>query len=370
MTGRALALIGLAFGLWPSSAAAKPPLEKAPPGIGIAPISIAKVVRIGGEIVLAGDWISYEGRAPSANLIDAPAFDCYGREPGTAPTGTIGTNCPASCPLPNGQTVDGGIRWYFGAGYHNPNTVEDLQDCACPPGAVMSEIDLAFFWAPPSASPCYVIFLPFEEVLGYDGHTGLCTDPSTMTDTGGGGIAMYLGVLPPSTTSIFYARVSGLEGLGARFPSTNDNGDPAGYPDGSYQMVILESLFPTVLARGPCQPMLWGTSTNGTGPADCRPGHNNHESYDDDSPADGSFSPAECYDYVFECPDPLGKCNAFCYLRCPADYNNDGFVDGIDSDQFNNAFEAGDACADLNGDCVVDRLDCDYFCNQFESACQ
>jgi hypothetical protein len=27
--------------------------------------------------------------------------------------------------------------------------------------------------------------------------------------------------------------------------------------------------------------------------------------------------------------------------RCPADYNNDGFVDGIDSDQFNNDFEAG-----------------------------
>jgi acid phosphatase len=54
---------------------------------------------------------------------------------------------------------------------------------------------------------------------------------------------------------------------------------------------------------------------------------------------------------------------------CPADYNHDGFVDGIDSDQFNNAFEAGSGAADFNGDGFVDGIDYDSFMNAFEAGC-
>jgi hypothetical protein len=52
---------------------------------------------------------------------------------------------------------------------------------------------------------------------------------------------------------------------------------------------------------------------------------------------------------------------------CRADYNMDGFVDGIDYDQFNNDFEAGSLAADYNGDGFVDGIDYDLFNNDFET---
>jgi hypothetical protein len=55
--------------------------------------------------------------------------------------------------------------------------------------------------------------------------------------------------------------------------------------------------------------------------------------------------------------------------RFPADFNHDGFVDGIDYDAFNNAFEAGDPAADFNGDGFVDGIDYDEFNNHFEAGC-
>jgi hypothetical protein len=58
---------------------------------------------------------------------------------------------------------------------------------------------------------------------------------------------------------------------------------------------------------------------------------------------------------------------------CPADYNGDGFVDGIDSDLFNNDFESADPnrqiIADYNGDGFVDGIDYDMFNNDFETQC-
>jgi hypothetical protein len=58
---------------------------------------------------------------------------------------------------------------------------------------------------------------------------------------------------------------------------------------------------------------------------------------------------------------------------CPADFNNDGFVDGIDYDSFNNAFESTDPevqqQADFNGDGFVDGIDYDSFNNAFETPC-
>jgi hypothetical protein len=54
---------------------------------------------------------------------------------------------------------------------------------------------------------------------------------------------------------------------------------------------------------------------------------------------------------------------------CVADYSCDGFVDGIDYDQFNNDFEAGNGWADINGDGFVDGIDYDTFNNAFEAGC-
>jgi hypothetical protein len=54
---------------------------------------------------------------------------------------------------------------------------------------------------------------------------------------------------------------------------------------------------------------------------------------------------------------------------CRADYNGDGFVDGIDYDLFNNDFEAGNIAADYNRDGFVDGIDYDQFNNDFEAGC-
>ena len=58
---------------------------------------------------------------------------------------------------------------------------------------------------------------------------------------------------------------------------------------------------------------------------------------------------------------------------CPADYNGDGFVDGIDYDNFNNDFESPDPQqqirADYNRDGFVDGIDYDEFNNDFETPC-
>jgi hypothetical protein len=369
-----------------SVALAKPPLEMARPGAQLEPISVAKVSKVNGKIVLASDWMPYTGGmgTRSGGPINAPLFDSFGREPGTAPTGGAGTNCTVGCTTAwlDGHT-DNGTRWYFGSAYQNPNTIEDMQDCACPASSTISEVDFGWFWGPAVPERCIVIYFPLEEVLAFDPVSGTCNDESSFTATGGG-VAFDFGTLACGCPFYYYSRPTGIESLGVLSPATDDNGDPNGFADGSYQMIIANDITSSaiILAAGPSQPMLWGTTNgwNGTqstgfnpaAPAyagDCRPGNNNGDSYDDDAPTDGVLSnPGECYDYTYGiCPDPIGKDNCFCYLRCTSDYNNDGFPDGIDYDSFNNDFEAGSPCADLNGDCFVDGIDSDYFNNEHEA---
>lgn len=54
---------------------------------------------------------------------------------------------------------------------------------------------------------------------------------------------------------------------------------------------------------------------------------------------------------------------------CFADFNGDGFVDGIDADRFNNAFESGSPYADVNRDGYIDGLDFDQFFQLFNAGC-
>jgi hypothetical protein len=53
--------------------------------------------------------------------------------------------------------------------------------------------------------------------------------------------------------------------------------------------------------------------------------------------------------------------------RCPADFNQDGGVDGADIDAFFAAWEAGDAAADVNADGGVDGLDVDACLTAWEA---
>jgi hypothetical protein len=54
---------------------------------------------------------------------------------------------------------------------------------------------------------------------------------------------------------------------------------------------------------------------------------------------------------------------------CEADFNNDGFVDFTDFDDFVTAFEAGGSTADFNGDGFIDFTDFDAFVASFEAGC-
>jgi len=60
---------------------------------------------------------------------------------------------------------------------------------------------------------------------------------------------------------------------------------------------------------------------------------------------------------------------AFVALRCPSDFNGDGFVNGIDFDEFVIEFEAGTAAADFNRNSFVNGVDFDEFVVAFEAGC-
>ncbi|MCC6229007.1 MAG: hypothetical protein IT432_07255 [Phycisphaerales bacterium] len=54
---------------------------------------------------------------------------------------------------------------------------------------------------------------------------------------------------------------------------------------------------------------------------------------------------------------------------CPADFNGDGFVNGLDYDEFASAFEAGDPDADFDQNGFVNGIDYDLFASHFEAGC-
>jgi hypothetical protein len=54
---------------------------------------------------------------------------------------------------------------------------------------------------------------------------------------------------------------------------------------------------------------------------------------------------------------------------CPADFNHDCFVDGIDYDRFEAVFVVGSTQADINCDGFVDGIDYDSFQTAFETGC-
>ena len=54
---------------------------------------------------------------------------------------------------------------------------------------------------------------------------------------------------------------------------------------------------------------------------------------------------------------------------CPADFDGDGFVSGLDYDLYVQAFENGEASADFDGDGFVSGIDFDLYVAAFEKGC-
>lgn len=65
---------------------------------------------------------------------------------------------------------------------------------------------------------------------------------------------------------------------------------------------------------------------------------------------------------------PAGKVRLHA-RKCAADWNADGFVNGLDYDAYAELFEAGDPEGDFNNDGFVNGLDYDAFASLFESGC-
>lgn len=61
----------------------------------------------------------------------------------------------------------------------------------------------------------------------------------------------------------------------------------------------------------------------------------------------------------------LERCNA----DCPADFDNDGFITGIDYDLYVAAFEGGGASADFDGDGFITGIDFDLYVAAYEAGC-
>ena len=55
---------------------------------------------------------------------------------------------------------------------------------------------------------------------------------------------------------------------------------------------------------------------------------------------------------------------------CPADFDGDGFVTGIDYDLYVAAFEAGEMSADFDGDGFITGIDFDLYVGAFEAGCE
>jgi hypothetical protein len=57
------------------------------------------------------------------------------------------------------------------------------------------------------------------------------------------------------------------------------------------------------------------------------------------------------------------------FVPCPSDFDEDGFVTGVDFDLYVQAFEAGDMSADFDGDGFITGIDFDLFVQAFEAGC-
>lgn len=356
------------------AAAAKPPvqqLQTAGPAVQAEPIQMAAVQRgPNGEVIQVGDWVDCSTLAPRGAPYNAPQWDGYGRGDGPAsvyfPPGTHCVMCDGADT--NLGPTDEGSRWYFGAAYHNPRSIDNIESFvgnACNP---IDEINGGFFIASPPGTQTYIVVFTLEEFNTYDVNTGLCTSSFTGA-CGGNGVIFNFGV--GLGQNIFYAwQGTGLiaANINMLMPADDNTGD--GLADGSYEVQFLTT--GNVNHPGPIQPMLWGT---GEDMGESRPGTHNVDSYDDDGPTDGSYSQAECYDYTFPgyCASPFCKMLAFLAPYCPADYNRDGFVDASDYDTFVADFNNGDPAiqgrTDINDDCFADASDYDVFVAEFESLC-
>ncbi|MBL8761133.1 MAG: hypothetical protein JNL50_07505 [Phycisphaerae bacterium] len=344
----------------PSLALAKPPLQLSGPGVRVEPLAIATARIENGKFVI-GEWQEYAPAQSRGAKGYYYVFDCFGgwTEPSYqqyeyvnhAHAG-LGAE-PGEPRVPWDTWCVGSARWYFGSTYTCPLNVEDIESLApgASGGSPIDAIDAAWWWG---GGDCTLVFLPSDD-------PALCWDGDPMDHAYHGGVALSFGELPPPAEAFYRCNANGLwstSGIHVQTPQAN----------GSYLAALTDSGGTLNTEQG-TQFMLWGTGSSWID--EFRAGRQGVYAWDDDAPIDGQFSVNECYDYSYQCPDPLGKCVGFLALRCPADLNWDGFVNADDFDLFAGWFEAPDwhRYADLTGDGFVNADDFDRFALWFDEGC-
>lgn len=291
-------------------------------------------------------------------------------------------------------------RYYFGATYNNPNSLDDMQVAAADEGAESFETLMAI--NKETATQTYIVLATFDEV-GLSGDPNapiacsIASDPTVPAAGGLGGFILDYGVAgTPNGWTLFIASICGNPDGGWIMPSGADGGavltrvfqsgtdtDGDGFPD---EFVAADLAVLT-------QPMLWENDNvaGGTGVVTDRPGSSSLIHWDDDStfplPPDGIIDPAsECYGYIFTltCPNEqttnginrgtLGSALQFLVGEgppggCPGDVDGDGDVDLQDLATLLANFGGAGPLGDLDGDGDVDLQDLATLLANFGQPC-
>ncbi|MCL4741209.1 MAG: hypothetical protein KJZ54_03310 [Phycisphaerales bacterium] len=310
-----------------ASAQERQRLQPSPPAREAVALRYAPAALVDGQLVLMGEWREHTPgtrSVVSCQLI----WDCM--QPDSTTGEPIGG---PECGLAEGQ------RWQFSTSYLNPFSANDMADAA---NTWATRAGWMWWWA--NTAQCYVGILTSDEWV-----SPACDEAVSTAD----GWIFDFGILPAG-------------GYWANFDfgeASKDGWSMPGATPGS-NMHFLSDRFDgswVYLPEFPCHFLLWGTSDAGGLPG--RPGRQEAQQHDDDSPTDAQHQmPDECHFYDLGlCPDPLGSTIAFWGPRgsasCYADCNGDTLVDTRDFFCFLNHYAAGKPEADCNGDTVIDSRD-------------
>lgn len=359
----ALGLSGavIALGLLDGDSLAKPPLQLAEGGVRVEPLAIAPARLENGKFVF-GEWQEYVPVQTRGAKGYYYIFDSFGGYifDDLSPSGYVNHAHAGRGAAPSDERAPwdfgcgmGSSRWTFGPTYNSPLIVEDIQSLAqgSRGGSPIDGVDVAWRWG---GGECIVTVLVSDE-------SALCEDGDPLAHGYDAGVALDFGDIEPTPEMRYiYANVSGIwsqTGVFLPIPSaggsylarlSHSDGKPASEPGTSFA--------------------LWGT---GDAHAELfRAGTQASPAWDDDRPPDGHLTGNECSEYDYLCPTPMGKCVGFLSLRCPADVNWDGFVNGDDYDLFASWFDQGLwPAADVDGDSLVTPNDVETFVSWFLAGC-
>jgi hypothetical protein len=307
------------------------------------PVQVAWVRMVDGRAVAYG-WRPYIGAGSDATWVRA--FDCFESDETGWPIG--GEDCG------DGEAED---RWWYGPNFYCPSKTEDMTPKAEFRGAYSERIGLAWAWETRVATSCVVAIFTFDSF-------GACVLPDRSDPLDDGvGVAIDFGELDPGAAYIADVDLQ-ASGKGWTMPGAG----------GAYFLQFLsDEAGELVLAREPCQMMLWGTGD--AGGTEGGAGTQGPFAWDDVAHPDGEITGDECVNYagLVACPDPLGGMIQFWVddsrPGCYPDLHADGALDLFDFLEFTNLFSSGDDVADCEADGVLDLFDFLCFTNAFNAGC-